>query len=621
VSSPSPEILRTGLSPPLELTELHAGPLRVLFEPGSGALRSIYLGPAEVLRGISAPVRDRNWGTVPPAVSRVKIEQGRGRFRVEFQVDCRQGDVDFSWQGAIVGTAAGTVRFIFTGRARTAFLKNRIGFCILHPSEICAGLLARVRTTGGELREGVFPKLISPHQPFLDMAMIEHPVASGVWARVEMTGDVFEMEDQRNWADASFKTYCTPLARPFPVQMNPGEEIRQEIILSLQGKQPAVPGPRAASPIELKLTDARHPLPAIGVAFDPAAPDLTQPQVDHLRALNLAHLRVDAIPSRPGLRARLDRAAAIARALNTRLEIALLLTADYQKELASLPEIPNARWLLLPAEGPASDHAWARTFPARPGGGTNAFFAELNRNRPPAGAFAEVCWSLNPQVHAFDNRSLAETLLAMGDMVATARAFAPNTWLAVSPVTLKMRFNPNATVASERDPLLARESRVDSRQMSLFGAGFTLGTIAAHAAAGLDSLTLYETHGPCGLLGPTGSPEWFPLKEPALVYPLYHVLAELAPFGGGTFRRVDASPAIAALSAEHNRARALHLANLTTETVTVRLPITARARALTAENAWLAMTQPALFRRTSSKPESTVTLAPYALHFYTWDSP
>ena len=32
-------------------------------------------------------------------------------------------------------------------------------------------------------------------------------------------GETFEMEDQRNWTDASFKTYCTPLSLPYPIKI------------------------------------------------------------------------------------------------------------------------------------------------------------------------------------------------------------------------------------------------------------------------------------------------------------------------------------------------------------------------------------------------------------------
>jgi hypothetical protein len=32
-----------------------------------------------------------------------------------------------------------------------------------------------------------------------------------------MEGDAWEMEDHRNWLDASFKTYVRPLALPYPM--------------------------------------------------------------------------------------------------------------------------------------------------------------------------------------------------------------------------------------------------------------------------------------------------------------------------------------------------------------------------------------------------------------------
>ncbi len=39
------------------------------------------------------------------------------------------------------------------------------------------------------------------------------------------------MEDQRNWTDASYKTYSTPLALPFPVEIRAGETVEQTVTL------------------------------------------------------------------------------------------------------------------------------------------------------------------------------------------------------------------------------------------------------------------------------------------------------------------------------------------------------------------------------------------------------
>lgn len=48
-----------------------------------------------------------------------------------------------------------------------------------------------------------------------DIAGLAHQVR-GVTVGIDFSGETFEMEDQRNWTDASFKTYCRPLARPAP---------------------------------------------------------------------------------------------------------------------------------------------------------------------------------------------------------------------------------------------------------------------------------------------------------------------------------------------------------------------------------------------------------------------
>ncbi len=82
----------------------------------------------------------------------------------------------------------------------------------------------------------VFPRLVSPQQPFLGLRTIAHEVAPGVEAEVRMEGETFEMEDQRNWSDDSFKTYGTPLALPLPVEVQEGTRIRQSITLCLFGE-------------------------------------------------------------------------------------------------------------------------------------------------------------------------------------------------------------------------------------------------------------------------------------------------------------------------------------------------------------------------------------------------
>ena len=75
----------------------------------------------------------------------------------------------------------------------------------------------------------------------------------------------------------------------------------------------------------------------------------------------------------------------------------------------------------------------------------------MNRNRPSAERLDLIWYSINPQVHAFDNSSLTETLEAQAITVESAQQVSAGLLLAVTPITFLPRFNPNAA-APESDP-------------------------------------------------------------------------------------------------------------------------------------------------------------------------
>ena len=87
-----------------------------------------------------------------------------------------------------------------------------------------AGKALRVTDADGALQQTLFPAQISPGQPVQDIRGLTHSVG-GVKVDLGFAGDIFEMEDQRNWTDASFKTYCRPLSLPRPYRIKAGEEV------------------------------------------------------------------------------------------------------------------------------------------------------------------------------------------------------------------------------------------------------------------------------------------------------------------------------------------------------------------------------------------------------------
>jgi hypothetical protein len=68
-----------------------------------------------------------------------------------------------------------------------------------------------------------------------ELRAITHEFLPGLKVTCRMEGDTFEMEDQRNWTDASYKTYVRPLALPWPYVIGKGDAIDQTITLTVSG--------------------------------------------------------------------------------------------------------------------------------------------------------------------------------------------------------------------------------------------------------------------------------------------------------------------------------------------------------------------------------------------------
>ncbi len=419
------------------MRRLRAGALDAILED-DGGLRRIRVGGLEVLRRLHGAVRDRNWDTIEPRLERRRVGDG---FDVSFDALCGP----FAWRGTIRGDAR-SIAYTMDGEARETFLRNRIGLCVLHPVQGCTGAACEVEHADGSRETSRFPARIAPRQPFRNVRALSHSPAPGLRVRVAFDGDVFETEDHRNWTDASFKTYSTPLDLPFPVEVPAGTRIRQSVTVTLEGSAST-----PSTPPTLELADrATHPFPS------------------------LAHRRVDLRPGDP-----LPEG-------DVPLELALHPRSEADLAAAAKIRAPLARVLVFPEGEKATSPEWVararRHFRDAPvGGGTDAYFAELNRGPRPEG-FDVVAWSVNPQVHGGDDLTLIENLEAQAWTVESARELAPGAALAVTPVTLRPRFNPNATSAAAPPP-------PDPRIRTPFGAAWAVASYKYLAEAGASSVT------------------------------------------------------------------------------------------------------------------------------------
>ncbi len=452
---------------------------------------------------------------------------GDDSFLVRYEARTRSKQIDITWEGLIASDAEGAIRYSFRGVAGNAFLYGRIGLNVLYPLS-CVGRPFRGEGPGGATA-GHFPVHIAPQEcvegvylglfPPVTRLVIETADADELLTVFK--GEVFEMEDQRNWTDASFKMYSTPLSLGLTHEARPGQIFFQEVRLSVHS--PGASGPGGTTPrrqlrprvittlasVELgEALEFRLPALGLGLPHDLTVP--TKRERQYLRALSLDHVRTDVDMRASDALERLDAAAGYARSLNTDLELALHLPPDSEVSLTPLAGVPLARVLVFaddrattPGQLVAGVREQLRDLGNNSpvGGGTDTLFADLNSERPDSRSMDVVCYPLNPQMHASDDASVMETAPILGLTVESAHTWCEGRPIAVTPVTLRMRSNPRSTSPLQvLGDVLASDA--DHRQATLFCAAWTVASVASLAYAGTASVTYFETVGSRGILGP-----------------------------------------------------------------------------------------------------------------------
>jgi hypothetical protein len=571
---------------------LTAGPLSA--ELDNGNLRYIKVGGVEVLRSLAFLVRDENWGTYVPELSDVVVEQRADGFGVSLHGVCKRASQEIAYDVRIEGSTDGSLTFEGVATPATDFLTARTGFVVLHPLAGVAGRPVEVEHTDGTVEASTFPALINPVQPFLAVRALTHEVMPGLKATVRMDGDTFEMEDHRNWTDASFKTYVRPLALPWPYTLNSGETVRQSVTLTLSGKVPKAGGKAGGDPVRVVVGRAsRNTMPRVGLGMPAEEIDAALGAIDLVAHIGprllICHFdpRAGHGPRElEGYRRLVERTGA-----ECELETVVESVDAYADELQRDAELVRAAGLPLAAVAvcPAGDlksvlpggtrppapplaalyRAARDAFPGvRLGGGMFSFFTELNRKRPPAELLDFVHNGTCPIVHAADDRSVMETHQALPYQVTTARSFIGRTPYRIGPSAIGCRDNPHgATYTPNPDNKRICLVKSDPRQRGLYGAAWTLAYVATLAPTGVDAVSLGAPVGPLGVVhrqGDSPTPCYDVLHGPA-VYPAYHVVCGLTRAAGARLVAAASSDAmrVCALAYRGPGATLLWLANLT----------------------------------------------------------
>jgi hypothetical protein len=377
---------------------------------------------------VYAAVRDDHWGTVTPEVEITKKDLRTDSFHIEWTM--AYPDLGFSFAGSARGESTGEIIYRVEGKPSREFSTARTGLCLLHP-RTQSGRGVSVAHVDGRNSTGTLPDAIAPHEPFRDIRAIE---VEGL-VKVAFSGETFEMEDQRNWCDASFKTYCRSNSWAIPYVVR--EPFHHSVLISPQvGEEAPADHELSGSMPEMSFrVRAGAVEPPLG---GPWFVDLVNEEWDQeqIRLLEKGSPVTGFwAPGRPT-----PALAAVAVGRPEHVEPAR----------RAFPHVP----MLLAGRGG---------------------FVELNRLEPKP-IVEGVLFSFHPQVHAFDDRSILENLLAIQDLVSSARRISAGRVVA-GPVSFSSAPTPGD----------------DRSRNTLAGAAWRAASLLMLAASGVDEVIFWES--------------------------------------------------------------------------------------------------------------------------------
>jgi len=499
---------------------VHAGGLHAVID--GGQLRWITVGGVEAVRGILGTVRDPHWGTVLPDFEAYDVDQHADGFDARFVARYERDAIALR----MVTTIRATEHEVWcevTAEALTDFQYARIGLVVAHPAS-AAGSQIRTESEYGRF-DGVVPvqTVLLPVLSTFTSAAVD--VAPGVVARFEFEGGLFSIEDQRSWMDGCFKTYSRHGPWPDEHFLAGGDVVRQAVTISFSIDATQSTPSWADSATQA----ARHAAwPRVGVAAIGAGALVGHPgALEALKNLRLDHLRVvvDVDSHSAHDREQVLNETALATALGACVELELIVdgrtpasaiesvVADvragadisavfvFDRDLRTSPR-PQVRRVR---------DAIATLDDAVVGGGSCTSFADLNASKDTLAGLDLVGFPMCPQVHAFDDATIMESLEAIDPIMQTlhARHGGP---VAVGPLTLRLRRDWQCESPNFRIELQGGQ-RFDHRQSQPLAAAWMLGAIAELSANDVASVTVFEAAGEAGLLaaGGNGVVELFPV--------------------------------------------------------------------------------------------------------------
>lgn len=400
------------------------GPLT--YRVGIADIGAVRWNQHELIRRIFVTVRDRLWREVPPSSFDAAGDAGQLRMSAHHRNDL----IDYRWTAEVtLGAGAKEMVLSFRGEALRDMETNRLGLAVLHPVRALIG--SRLRTEGPDgdneivVEEDIYPQHIvdGTLQGMLPpLNVIETELRGFGHVRFAFEGDLFELEDQRNWCDASFKTYTTPLRVPFPRRVRAGDTLDQKVTITF------VPHPVAATPMPARPEQERAVFPILACEFA---------SMQETAQINWPRVLIDAP----------DRAAGTVTTGSSATLIIRTTESDQDAAIDIIKRSPLSVDSVLVCGGPSPlpklegfrrvKAALQLVSPDVPiYAGTSGYFSEVNRGNARDLQADGVCFAVSPTVHDDDPWTVADNAGAIADMIRTARRRTDLQRVVIAPLAM-----------------------------------------------------------------------------------------------------------------------------------------------------------------------------------------
>jgi hypothetical protein len=439
----------------------------------------------EIIRRLFVTVRDRDWRENAATEWEAKPLRDGGGVALK-ALHCGP-HVEFEWEGTF-SVRHNTLEFAIDGRTLRDMEICRLGLVVLYPVRTLLGSHMQTEGPHGihrlQIQEQLYPQPIIDNLPrgmTPPFSSLSISLRQSGRLQCHFSGDLFELEDQRNWGDASFKAYCTPLSVGFPRFVTSGTLVRHQVEATVATGTPSLKA-RAPSTYEIRRTEdavrAVSRFPRLGIALSSQAQPGRESHYSHW-----SHVRLDF--NDPETYAYTTQ---IIDGLPTSMDLELCLeideTASADRFLENVVKLAKSRIsrILIRGSGTGipSERSLARLrdslsllniqmpplFIA-----TSGNFVEINRGQSLKGLDG-VAFPFSSTVHLSDRWTVAESPGILGDIVASARNLTGQSNMAISPLAL---FHPP-------------RARADAFPSCLL-IPWTIGTLIAAAKSQVSSLT------------------------------------------------------------------------------------------------------------------------------------